>query len=155
MKTEFAIAFGKMTFLDTCIEIIDNAQRGKRNYLFLNFSYILIGTLLILRFLKVDHQFLLWLGILLIIQGIYSFVNFLRQNSNKQISYGLVEKAIIKKGSLNSLLAVFVIKKSFKRRVVMLNSAKSKGFDKNSLEELKMILKEKNITTEIKIKTDN
>jgi len=112
--------------------------------------WIIYGILSLLRYNKTGDPFLLWSGIIIISLWIIAIIVKYFKHTDQRISYDDIEKVVIKKELLETILIADIILKDSKIRSVILDYNLELNFNKYALNDFKIALNEKNIKIEIK-----
>ena len=148
MQKKFNIHKGEISFLENGLEINDQGRRSKRIYIIMGVCWIVYGILSLLRYHKTGDPFLLWSGIILIILWVIGVsVKYLKV-TDKQILFDDIEKVIIKKDLIDTILKADIVMKNSKKRSVILDYNGELNFNKYALNDFKIALNEKNIKME-------
>jgi len=150
MKKKFNIHKGEISFLENGLEINDHGGRSKRIYIIMGVCWIVYGILSLLRYYKTGDQFLLWSGIIIISLWIIGIIVKYFKHTDQRISYDDIEKVVIKKELLETILIAHIVMKDSKKRSVILDYNGELNFNKYALNDFKIALNEKNIKVEIK-----
>jgi len=150
MQKKFNIHKGQISFLENGLEINDHGKRSKRIYIIMGVCWIVYGILSLLRYQKTGDQFLLWSGIIIISLWIIGIIVKYFKQTDQQISYNDIEKVIIKKDLLETILSADIVMKNSKKRSVILDYNGELNFNKYALKDFNTVLNEKIIKVEIK-----
>ena len=150
MKKKFNIHKCEISFLENGLEINDHGRRSKRIYIIMGVGWIAFGILSLLRYHKTGDPFLLWSGIIIISLWIIAIIVKYFKHTDQRISYDDIEKVVIKKELLETILIADIILKDSKIRSVILDYNLELNFNKYALNDFKIALNEKNIKIEIK-----
>jgi len=112
--------------------------------------WIVYGILSLLRYQKTGDQFLLWSGIIIISLWIIGIIVKYFKQTDQQISYNDIEKVIIKKDLLETILSADIVMKNSKKRSVILDYNGELNFNKYALNDFNTVLNEKIIKVETK-----
>ena len=112
--------------------------------------WIVYGILSLLRYNKTGDPFLLWSGIIIISLWIIGIIVKYFKQTDQQIRFDDIEKVIIKKDLLETVLSADIVMKNSKKRSVILDYNGELNFNKYALNDFNTILNEKNIKVETK-----
>ena len=150
MQKKFNIHKGEISFLENGLEINDHGRRSKRIYIIMGVCWIVYGILSLLRYNKTGDPFLLWSGIIIISLWIIGIIVKYFKQTDQQIRFDDIEKVIIKKDLLETVLSADIVMKNSKKRSVILDYNGELNFNKYALNDFNTILNEKNIKVETK-----
>ena len=144
MRTDFVIKEGNLLFTGNRIEINDKKRWAWMYNIFLPITVILTGISNIRLFYKSGGTefYLLWIGVFLIVGMIVGLIINSKRNFDRQIEIENIERVIIKRDFFENLFGIFKLKTGGERKVFL-------DFDRYSLAEFELTLKEYNILTDI------
>ena len=148
MQKKFNIHKGEISFLENGLEINDQGRRSKRIYIIMGVCWIVYGILSLLRYQKTGDQFLLWSGIIIICLWIIGIAVKYFTQTDQQISYNDIEKVVIKKELLDTILIADIVMKDSKKRSVILDYNGELNFNRYSLKEFESALMENDVKAE-------
>ena len=148
MHKKFNIHKGEISFLENGLEINDQGRWSKRIYTIMGVCWIVYGILSLLRYYKTGDQFLLWSGIIIISLWIIGIIVKYFKHSDQLISYDDIEKVVIKKELLETILIADIVMKDSKKRSVILDYNGELNFNRYSLKEFQSALKENDVKEE-------
>ncbi|NEW80852.1 MAG: hypothetical protein GZ094_00580 [Mariniphaga sp.] len=139
MKTEYYIRKGQLLFSDHAIEIRDKSKNAR------NITYLFIFILIccVILYFTTGSGFFEGFGSALSIGIIIRLIPGYKQVYDKHIPFNTIEKVVIQKNLENVLEAVFFLMNGKRRKVIL-------EFDRYSLSDFEISLKENSILTEIK-----
>ena len=148
MQKKFNIHKGEISFLENGLEINDQGRRSKRIYIIMGVCWIVYGILSLLRYQKTGDQFLLWSGIIIIGLWIIGIIVKYFKHTDQRISYNDIEKVVIKKELLDTILIADIVMKDSKKRSVILDYNGELNFNRYSLKEFESALMENDVKAE-------
>jgi hypothetical protein len=152
MSRSFEIQKGNIVFEDERICINDRKYKWERySSLIMAISAIVYGIMTLIHFLStggISEFSFTFLGILVVI-GIPLIVYQIKMNVSPILRYDEIRKVTIRENPLGLLIADFTLRNK-KRRHVVLDMNRENNFERNKLPEFVIVLKEKEIETEIK-----
>ena len=148
MHKKFNIHKGEISFLENGLEINDQGRWSKRIYIIMGVCWIVYGILSLLRYYKTGDQFLLWSGIIIISLWIIGIIVKYFKHTDQLISYDDIEKVVIKKELLETILIADIVMKDSKKRSVILDYNGELNFNRYSLKEFQSALKENDVKEE-------
>jgi len=148
MHKKFNIHKGEISFLENGLEINDHGRRSKRIYIIMGVCWIVYGILSLLRYYKTGDPFLLWSGMIIISLWIIGIIVKYFKKTDQQILFDDIEKVIIKKDLLETILKADIIMKNSKKRSVILDYNGELNFNRYSLKEFQSALTENDVKAE-------
>ena len=148
MQKRFNIHKGEISFLENGLEINDQGRRSKRIYIIMGVCWIVYGILSLFRYYKTGDQFLLWSGIIIIGLWIIGIAVKYFKHTDQRISYDDIEKVVIKKELLDTILIADIVMTDSRKRSVILDYNGELNFNRYSLKEFQSALKENDVKEE-------
>lgn len=150
MKTAFPVYNGHIKFVDNRILINDGIFKWHK-ILRIAYSvlFVLVGIWISTRYIINKQLYMIILGIVFFVFGIFSLILALKWNTNTIIDIQQIEKAIIGRDKISSLNLTLYLRNA-QKRIIKLDSREEDQFWELQISDLVNTFKGLNINIEIK-----